>query len=230
MTDMKDMGAALPQWLSAVAWLWIAAGLLGAAAILFDIVGRGRRQRDPFMNAIWPLAALYLGPLALPAYLRFGRPAGQQNDRHSGSRGPDGAVVGAVIPGGVASGLAHLIAVPFVVATGLTIAGLDMWAMVAIIAVLATAMIFVFDYAQAARRGHKLSAGGALVAAVLTVVAFDVGMLGWMLVLHYTGTMPAASDVRFTLLMQIGLILGTLTALPFIRVLLSRRAPIAPAL
>lgn len=231
MSQMNEMGAGLPEWLSAVAWAWIAVALLSAAAILFDIFGRDNRQGDPSMDGIWPLAALYLGPLAWPAYRQFGRPADSRNARDGAtSRGPRESSVRSALPGGVASGLAHLVAVPFVVATGLTIAGVDMWAMVVIIAVLATAMIFVFDLAQASRRGNRPNPAGALLAAVLTVIAFDVGMLGWMLILHYTETMPAAGDVRFAFLMQLGLILGTLTALPLVRVLISRRtAPTAPA-
>ena len=224
MTEMADMGAGLPGWLSTVSWIWIVAGFLSAAAVVFDIRGRGRRQSDSLMEGIWPLAALYLGPLAMPVYLRFGRSPAQRQGDQPDPRATRGAAVRSVMPGGVASGLAHLVAVPFVVATGLTIAGVDMWAMVAIIAVLATGMIGAFDYAQGLRRGQKPTPAGALVAAVLTVVAFDVGMLGWMLILHHTDTMPAASDVRFTFLMQLGLIFGSLTALPLIRVLISRRA------
>jgi hypothetical protein len=57
---------------------------------------------------------------------------------------------------------------------------------------------------------------------LVTVVAFDVGMLGWMLVLYYSDSMPMATDVRFTFLMQVGLVLGTLTAAPIVS-RLSRR-------
>lgn len=230
MTEMKEMGAGLPDWLSTVAWLWLLAAIVSAAAIIFDIRVRGHRQSEPLMEAIWPLAALYLGPLAMPVYLRFGRSADSQELRPV-SQASKASAVRSVMPGGVASGLAHLVAVPFVVATGLTIAGVDMWAMVAIITVLATGLIFAFDYAQAARRGQKPTPGGALLAAVLTVVAFDVGMLGWMLILFYSDTMPAASDVRFTFLMQLGLIFGSLTALPLVHTLITRRTePTVPAL
>jgi hypothetical protein len=48
-------------------------------------------------------------------------------------------------------------------------------------------------------------------------------MLGWMLILHYTENMPAAADVRFTFLMQVGLILGTLTVYPAMRYFAARK-------
>lgn len=231
MTEMSgmEMGSGLPGWVRTVAWIWIALSLLSAVAILSDIRVRGRRQGEWLMEGIWPLAALYLGPFGLPVYVRFGRAeAVRLGERTDGSRGVK--PVDSVLSGGVASGLAHLVAVPLVVVTGLTIAGLDMWAMVVIIAVLATGLIFVFDYGRAGGRGQAPTPARTLMAAVLTVVAFDVGMLGWMLLLHYTDSMPAAGDVRFTFLMQVGLILGSLTALPLMRAFAARRAaPISSA-
>ncbi len=53
--------------------------------------------------------------------------------------------------------------------------------------------------------------------ATFTVLAFDIGMGGWMLLLHFTENMPATSHIAFWFLMQIGVILGTLTALPAVR-------------
>lgn len=168
------------------------------------------------------MAALYLGPFAIPLYVRLGGAATTDWDAQGGAP-EEQEQVHSVLSGGVASGLAHVVAVPLVVATGLTIAGLDMWAMVAVIAVLATGLIIAFDYVGSSRQGRRLSPSAAVAGAVLTVLAFDVGMLGWMLVLHYSDAMPSASDVRFTFLMQLGLILGSLTAFPVVRTLVSRR-------
>lgn len=165
------------------------------------------------MAAIWPLSALYLGPLAIVLQRRDAR-------RRATATGTEaGLALG--LQGGVASGLAHIVGVPIVVLTGLTIAGLDMWAMVAIITVLATIILVLFELAVVASPvGQKATARRlrtAATIALVTVVAFDVGMLGWMLVLHYSENMPMATDVRFTFLMQIGLVLGTLTAAPIAR-------------
>ena len=135
------------------------------------------------------------------------------------------------LPGGVSSGLAHGVAVPLVVATGLTITGLDMWAMVVLITVLATALIFVFEYVFFTARDRRVPGLSgvrvAVVVALVTVVAVDLGMLGWMLVQHDTDSMPAAGDMRFTFLMQVGLILGTLTAYPAMRWLAARGTRVA---
>jgi hypothetical protein len=56
----------------------------------------------------------------------------------------------------------------------------------------------------------------------VTVLAFDVGMVGWMLVLHFTALLPAPGSVNFLFLMQIGNLLGFLAALPVVAFLLTR--------
>src|SRR3954469_14966661 len=63
-----------PGWLTPTAWLSIGAGLVSAAAILYDIYRRGRRQPVRVMEAVWPITALYTGPLGWFIYARLGRP------------------------------------------------------------------------------------------------------------------------------------------------------------
>jgi hypothetical protein len=75
-----------PNWLTA-----LAAGFASAAVIAVDIYGRGYRQRHmPVMEAVWPITALYFGPLAVWGYHRFGRPASTRWLReHGGHHPPD---------------------------------------------------------------------------------------------------------------------------------------------
>lgn len=214
--DMEEMGSGLPTWLTTLSWLWIVAAIISAAVVAFDVYGRGNHPQRPVLAAIWPLSALYLGPLAIVLQRR------NAHHRQATSASPEtqsGLALG--LQGGVASGLAHIVGVPIVVLTGLTIAGLDMWAMVAIITILATIMLVLFELAVVASPADQQASAtrlrSAAAIALVTVVAFDVGMLGWMLVLHYSENMPMATDVRFTFLMQIGLVLGTLTAAPIVR-------------
>jgi hypothetical protein len=63
-----------PIWLNVVAWFALALGFASAAWILIDLYGRGYRQPMRVMEAVWPITALYLGPLAVWGYQRFGRP------------------------------------------------------------------------------------------------------------------------------------------------------------
>jgi hypothetical protein len=46
---------------------------VSAAAILYDSYARGRRQPVRIMEAVWPITALYTGPLGWFIYARLGR-------------------------------------------------------------------------------------------------------------------------------------------------------------
>jgi hypothetical protein len=199
-----EMTMSVPTWLTVVAWLYVAVAVASATLIAVDIFGRDHRQSSVAMNVVWPISALYLGPLALWLYRRWGRT----------SEAPPTAATG--LAGGAASTLAHLVGVPLVIASGVTIAGIDLWVMILVIAVLATALLAVLEAAA----GHPLARAAVL--ASVTVLAFDVGMGGWMLLLHFSENMPAASTMAFWFLMQLGVVLGTLTALPVVRWLTAR--------
>ena len=72
------------------------------------------------------------------------------------------------------------------------------------------------------RGGRAVSFGAAATAAVLTVLAFDVGMGGWMLLLHFNEFMPPATEGSFWFLMQVGILLGLLTGYPVVKWLSQR--------
>ena len=201
----------VPGWLTAASWAFVAITVACAAAIAFDVFARGRRQPTRTMDVVWPLSALYLGPLALLLYARWGRPRST----------PPVAAGG--LAGGAASALAHLVGVPLVVTTGLTIAGIDLWPMILVIAVIAVSLLAAFETA-AGRRAQT-----AVTVALVTVLAFDLGMGGWMLLLHFTESMPSTTHVAFWFLMQVGIVLGTLTALPVVRWLTRQRLGVVPA-
>ena len=201
----------VPGWLTALSWVFVAVTVTCAALIAFDVFARGHRQPTRTMDIVWPVSALYLGPLALALYARWGRPRST----------PPIAAGG--LAGGAASAVAHLVGVPLVVLSGLTIAGIDLWPMILVIAVLATGVLAGFE--AVAGRGWT----AALMLALVTVLAFDVGMGGWMLLLHFTENMPSATSIAFWFLMQVGVVLGTMTALPAIRWLAGRPRSIAIA-
>lgn len=228
--DMMDMSANLPAWVTPVAWIFVVLAVVSAAAILADVYLRGHRQPSRAMELVWPITALYLGPLALWAYARWGRTAA---DTARASRidpaGSGAPTVTFGLPGGAASVLAHLVGVPLVAFTGWTIAGLDMWAMIAVIAVVALVLLFFFEYSSRAAASAGLRAGrtvgtAAIVAAV-TILAFDIGMVGWMVVLYLGSLMPPVSQVSFVFLMQVGVVIGLMTAYPVVSGLARRAAP-----
>ncbi len=215
-------GMTLPGWLTPLAWLFVVLAALAALAVAVDIYARGHRQRVRAMEAVWVLSALWLGPLTLPLYTRLGRPHSTTSPQPAGATGSlPGAAARGGLPGGAASLIAHVLGVPLVLATGLTVAGLDLYAMILVIAVLAIALLFVFEFSVRSPR-DRARAGAALLVAAVTVLAFDVGMGGWMLLLHVNELMPAPGEVAFLFLMQIGIALGFLTGYPAVALLLKR--------
>jgi hypothetical protein len=84
------------------------------------------------------------------------------------------------------------------------------------------------EYSTAARRdfGGK-TVGAALLVATVTVLAFDLGMGGWMLVLHFNELLPPLTSVNFLFFMQIGIVLGFLTGYPAVALLLKRGTKVA---
>lgn len=80
----------MPGWLSALAWVFLTLSLASAAAIAYDIRGRGYRHTHPATELVWIASALYLGPVALPLYARRGRtqtqPGSGTTDRATGVR------------------------------------------------------------------------------------------------------------------------------------------------
>src|SRR5438270_12731634 len=61
-----------PTWLTVLAWISIATALVCAGLIVLDVFVRGYRQHIWIMNVVWPLTALYSGPLGWLAYRRLG--------------------------------------------------------------------------------------------------------------------------------------------------------------
>jgi len=232
LTNM-DMTDRVPDWLTPIAWLFIALALLSAAAIAFDIYARRHRHDSVAVELVWITSALYLGPFAVAGYLRRGRANPTSTTVTANIAGEAEGTAVAVLPGGGASAVAHLIAVPFVVAVGWTIAGLAMWPMILVIAVLAIVMLVIYE--RVASRGPRtgrtrgISIGSAIAAAFITVAAFDIGMVGWMLLLHFNDLMPPVTESAFWFLMQIGVVLGLLTGYPAVKWLTRRHESVVPA-
>ncbi len=227
------MRSAVPDWLTPVAWTYITLSLLSAIFIAFDIYLRRRRHRGVATELVWITSALYLGPFAVPTYLRHRRATPSSATVDAGAAEESRGTAFAVLPGGGASAVAHLVAVPLVVAFGWTIAGMAMWPMILVIAFLAIVMLAIYERVASrgpgAKRTRGISVGAAIAAAVITVAAFDVGMVGWMLLLHFNALMPPVTDGTFWFLMQVGVLVGLLTGFPAVSWLLRRKQTVVPA-
>jgi|HubBroStandDraft_1064217.scaffolds.fasta_scaffold900495_1 hypothetical protein len=64
-----------PTWLTTVGWVYLSICFACAGAIGYDIAVNRSRQSMGVMNAVYPITALYFGPLALAFYWRWARAA-----------------------------------------------------------------------------------------------------------------------------------------------------------
>ncbi len=206
-------------------WTAIAIAFACGAWILWDLYGRGHRQQMGIMEAVWPVTALYFGPVAIWGYRRFGLPKSPQWRAEQGLDGPPERPAWS----GVATGVSHcgagctlgdLIAEWCVFGIGATIAGLALVPEYLADYVAAVSLGIVFQYfAIAPMRGLGVRDGlvAAAKADVLSLTAFEVGLFGWMAFVQlvlFPGPHLHPDHAAYWFLMQVGMVLGFLTAWP----------------
>jgi hypothetical protein len=215
-----------PAWLVVLSWVALALAFAGGAVILLDIYARGYRQRMGVMEAVWPVTALYAGPLAVAGYRRFGRPSSrkwlQDNDRDEPPEKPRWATIAVGVSHcGAGCTLGDIIAEFAVFGLGLAIAGTALWAEYIGDYVLAVLLGLAFQFfAIAPMRGLGFRKGivAAAKADILSLTAFEVGLFGWMALMTFV-FFPAPNHLHpdspvYWFFMQIGMVLGFFTAWP----------------
>lgn len=211
--------------LVAVAWVAIALGVCCAVEIVYDMYGRGFRQRMTIMGAVWPVTALYLGPVATWGYRRFGRPmSGRWQRDHNRDTAPDKPAWATTAVGvshcGAGCTLGDIGAEFAVFALGLTVVGTALWAEMLGDFTFALALGIVFQYfAIAPMRGLGLRRGlsQAAKADVLSLASFEIGLFAWMALMWFVFFPDPHLDPLspvYWLFMQIGMIIGFATAWP----------------
>lgn len=214
-----------PTWLTIVAWVALAAAAVSCVEIVVDIVGRGYRQKMKVMEAVWPITALYFGPVATWGYRRFGRPQSQRWQREHGRDEPPDKPAWAVTGTGVAHcgagcTLGDILAETVIFLLGATIAGVTVYAEMLGDYLAALSLGIVFQYfAIAPMRGLGLRKGlvQAAKADVLSLTAFEVGLFGWMALMAFVffpGPHLHPDTAAYWFLMQIGMVIGFTTAWP----------------
>jgi Domain of unknown function (DUF4396) len=216
----------LPGWLvvtSEVA-LWVAFAC--AAVIIIDLLA-GHMQKMWIMDIVWPVTALYSGPLGLWAYYRIGRlttkskveRAKKEGEHNRGQRKAMPEVVAvAATHCGAGCTLGDIIAEWFVFAVPIVLFGQKIFGSWALDFAVAYLLGIAFQYFTIApMRGLGLWDGlkAAMKADTLSLAAWQIGMYGWMAIVHFGifGEIPKTSPV-FWFMMQIGMIAGFVTAYP----------------
>jgi hypothetical protein len=203
-------------WLTVIAWIWLSVACTTSGAIAFDIFVRGHRQPMGVMDAVYPITALYLGPLALMLYWRWGR-----NTRHTQQKPRWIMIAIEVSHCGSGCTLGDVIAELVIYALALTVAGYALFAEYIGDYVLALAFGIVFQYfAIAPMRGLGLKDG--LIAAAradfISLTFFEIGLFGWMALMAFV-FFPAPhhlmpNSAAYWFLMQIGMAAGFITSWP----------------
>lgn len=164
--------------------------LICAAVIVFDIIVLGHRQQMTVMNWVWPITALYLGPVAVWATAAGGRPLTarwqRQHGRQAAPEKPPWATIAlGVSHCGAGCTLGEIIAEFSVYAAGIAIVGQALLAEYVGDYVLAVLLGLIFEFfAIAPARGLSFWPGirAAAKADILSLTASEVGLFAWMAV------------------------------------------------
>ena len=179
-------------------------------------IAAGHRQKMAVMNFVWPLTALYFGPIAIVVWRRFGSSASRE-----GSKKPPlwrSAIVGDTHCG-AGCALGDFAGEWIVFGTGLTIARSVLWANVAIDFAFAYAFGLAFQYYAIAPMRHIHGWQGIQAAAkadTLSLLSFEAGMFAWMALSGKVLFQPRleANQGVYWLSMQIAMLIGFVTAWP----------------
>jgi hypothetical protein len=201
-----------------IAWLSIGICALCTFIIFTDIIRHP--QIMAVMNIVWPVTALYSGPLGLIAYYTIGRKSSNKHQHHSEKQLPmwQSVLTGALHCGSGCT-LGDMISAVFLLMVPVTLWNSKLAGDWAVEYVAAFVLGIVFQY-YAIKPMKQLGAKDALIAALkadaLSLTFWQIGMYGWMAVANFLifHHLLKASEPAFWLMMQIGMLCGLLTAYP----------------
>jgi hypothetical protein len=214
----------MPIGLTLCAWISIIAAGVCALIIVLDLL-RGHRQHMWIMNVVWPITALYAGPLALWGYYRFGRQSGHAHS-HDEKSFPVAVALAATHCGSGCT-LGDLISewMVFVFPQILiwfgygTLFSHPVFASWVLDFVLAFIFGIAFQYFTIVPM-RKLSPMRGIIEAVkadaLSLIAWQIGMYGWMAIVIFGlfGHDLAKTSPVFWLMMQVAMLCGFATSYP----------------
>jgi hypothetical protein len=223
----------MPEWLSIVAAVSLIVAGVCCLVIILDI-GAGHRQHMWIMNLVWPITALYAGPVALWAYFKVGRSAshaGMAGNMDMAARPPQqekpfwqSVALGATHCG---SGcvLGDIVSEWFTFFVPLVLFGHGIFGAWVLDYILAFLFGIAFQYFTIKPMRH-LTPGQGLVAALkadsLSLTFWQVGMYGWMAIATFGifGHELVKTGPVFWFMLQIAMLAGFLTNLPITWLLL----------
>ena len=214
-----------------LAWLSLVVAFFCAAIIAVHEIRNP--QKMMVMNLVWPLTALYLSVFGLFLYFRFGAPMAKSHDHHWGGsqlgepmtmrEKAEPTLTDAAVSAthcGAGCVLGDIVSEFVVFAYGATILGSMLLASFIWDFVAAWSLGIAFQYFTIVPM-RKLSPREGLIAAIktdtLSILAFQMGMYGWMLLVHFR-LFPQShmhpDEAAYWLLMQVAMVCGFVTSIP----------------
>lgn len=212
---------AVPEWLSLLASASLILAGLCSLAILIDILS-GRRQHMWIMNIVWPVTALYSGPIGLWLYFKTGRHSGH----HHGKKTPSEqerpywqSVALAATHCGSGCTLGDIMVEGALFFVPLTLFGREIFASWAVDFVAAFLLGIVFQYFTIVPMRHlsfRQGIAAAFKADALSLTAWQIGMYGWMAIATFAifGHELGKNSPVFWWMMQIAMLAGFSTSFP----------------
>lgn len=196
-----------------------------ALIILTDILS-GHKQQMAIMNIVYPVTALYAGPLALIFYYRIGRNSAIKNNKQMGQQLAktkskpfwQSVVIGALHCGSGCT-LGDMLAEVLLFFIPVFVFGSRLAGTWTVDYAFAFVIGVIFQY-NAIKPMKNLSPAAALKAALkadtLSLTAWQIGMYGWMAITFFVlfNHKLEATDPLFWCMMQIAMLLGLATAFP----------------
>lgn len=213
--------------LEIVAMVSLGIAILSAVVIALDIA-LGHRQKMWIMNLVWPITALYSGPLGLLFYFIVGRRSAVSSTTHSehhsgmhhGSENsmPIATALAATHCGSGCT-LGDIVAEWLILVIPFSIFGVNLFGDWALDYAFAFTFGIVFQYFTIApMQGLSLRDGliAAFKADSLSLTSWQVGMYGWMAISVFVifGQGLQKTDPVFWFMMQIAMLVGFATAYP----------------
>ncbi|MED3971713.1 DUF4396 domain-containing protein [Priestia megaterium] len=218
------------SWLEILSYIAIAVGIIQFLIITIDVI---RHPQMMFvMNIVWPITGLYFPIIGVWFYFTLGRKDikkqhhshhsshdTHENHEHHHSKKPfwQGVIVSTTHCSSGCS-IGDLIGAPIVFMTGWTIAGSVLFADYVTEFILAYILGIAFQYygMKMNNNSPKEELKNAVKADTWSLLAFEIGMFGWMALSHYVffSEPPKPNNVVFWFMMQIAMIIGFFTSYP----------------
>lgn len=218
----------MPVWLDVLAIASLSLAALSCLIVLFDIFIAGNRQHMWIMDVVWPVTAVWAGPVGLWAYFRFGRlsthrammEARQKDETPPAKKKPWWQTVSvAVTHCGSGCTLGDILAEWFVFFVPFTLFGMTIFGAWALDFALAFTLGIAFQYftiKPMKQLGPLQGLQAAVKADTLSLTAWQVGMYGWMAVVTFLifGHELHKNEPVFWFMMQIAMFFGFATSFP----------------